>query len=77
MSLIKENKINKNVPINQKSVVSVSGVTPGECAKLGSVQVEINGFLCEAYDEPEEFPIDTDGLGYADEASSKNWAGIC
>ena len=62
MSLIKENRINKNVPINKKSVVSISGVTPGECATLGSIQVEINGFLCEAHVVPEEFSIDTDGL---------------
>ena len=62
MSLIKKNKINKNVPIDQGCVVSISGVTSGECATLGSVKVEINGFLCEAHVVPEGFPIDTDGL---------------
>ena len=29
---------------------------------LGSVQVEISGFLCEAHVVLEDFPIDTDGL---------------
>ena len=57
MSLIRKNKINTNVPIDQDCVVSISGVTPGECATLGSVKVEINGFLCETHVVPEEFPI--------------------
>ena len=54
--------LNKNVPINQESVVSISGVMPRECETLESVKVEINGFSCEAHVMPEEFPIDTDGL---------------
>ena len=62
MSLIKKNKINKNVPIDQGCVVSISGFTPGECATLGSVKVEINGFSCAAHVVPVDFPIDTDGL---------------
>ena len=62
MSLIKKHKINKYVPIDQACVVSISGVPPGECVTLGSVKVEINGFVCEAYVVPEDFPIDTDGL---------------
>ena len=62
MSHIKKNKIITNVPIDQNCVISISGVTPGECATLGSVQVEINGFLCETHVVPEDFPIDTDGL---------------
>ena len=62
VSLIKKNKINKYVSIDQACVVSISGVTPGECATLGSVNVEINGFVCEAHIVPEDFPIDTDGL---------------
>ena len=62
MSLIKKNKINKYMPINQACVVSISGVTPGECATLGSVKIEINGFVCEAHVVPEDFPIDTVGL---------------
>ena len=43
-------------------MVSISGVTPGECATLGSVKVEINDFVCEAHVVPGDFPIDTDGL---------------
>ena len=62
VSLIKKNKINTKVPIDQDCVVSISGVTPGECAALGSFQVEISDFLCEAHVVPEDFPIDTDGL---------------
>ena len=62
VSLIKKNNIIKYVPIDQNCVISISSVTPGECATLGSDQVEINGFLCEAHVVPEDFPIDTDGL---------------
>ena len=62
MSLIKKDKINKNLPIDQGCVVSISGITPGESATLGSVKVEISGFLCAVHVVPEDFPIDTDRL---------------
>ena len=50
------------MPINQECVVSISGVTPGERATLGSVKVEICGFSCESHIVPEDFLINMDGL---------------
>ena len=62
VSLIKHKCIKQEVEINKHKLVSISGITPGECVTLGNISMELNGLPCEAHVVPEEFPIDTDGL---------------
>ena len=62
VSLIKHKCIKQEVEINKQKLVSISGITPGECVTLGSISMKLNGLSCEAHVVPDNFPIDTDGL---------------
>ena len=62
VSLIKHKCIKQEVEINKHKLVSISGITLGECVTLGNITMELNGLPCEAHVVPDDFPIDTDGL---------------
>lgn len=66
--------------INSQYIVARKGVTPGECYSLGSVNLNLDGLNCEVHVMPDDFPTDTDGLGWPifDENGGKmNAAGRC
>ena len=44
--------------INKQKLVSISGITPGECVTLGSISMKLNGLPCEAHVDHSVVPFE-------------------
>ena len=63
ITLLKENCIDLNkLTIDRSQIITIKGVTSGECFTLGTAYITMNNLVCKVHIVPSDFSIETDGL---------------
>ena len=61
-NLIKIEAISSHVPINEKKIVKLCGITAQHVFTLGTVEINITGLLIQFHVVPNDFPISCSGI---------------